>query len=401
MRQRSLRRVLMLQWGLFAGALLLGLCTLAAVALFVLEDSFIDARLLAAERALAGQREPLPQVQLWRLADFPERQQERLAGLKPGALREFHLDQVRYLHLRALNPDAEGARFLVFEAQDELRVSEGLWRAAPALAALLGLILLHAAWLSRRFVGRIEGAATGLLQALEREPSAEALRAAADAQPVAEFQRFGQALADALEARLQALTREEETLRFMAHELRTPLQSARLAVEASAGGLAPTAAARLRRALQRLERASEAVLWLGESTPTVEPPPLLPVLHALAEEFAPLAERRGQRIRIELGAAPQWPLPQAAVEAVLGNLLVNAIQHGAPGPIRVGAEGGGLVMRNALGDADPAPGFGLGLQLARRLLARIGWGLRLQRSEDGMALWIEPQRAPVLDPKQD
>lgn len=387
----------MLQWALFAGALLLGLCTLAAVALFVLEDSFIDARLLAAESALAGGREPLPQVELWRLTEFPERQQERLAGLKPGALREFRLDQSRYLHLRALAPDAEGPRFLVLQAQDELRVTDGLWRAAPVLALLLLLLLLHAAWLSRRFVGRIETAAGGLLLALERDPGADALRAAADAQPVQEFQRFGHALAEALDARLAALKREEDTLRFLAHELRTPLQSARLAVEAVAVGLAPAAEARLRRALQRLERASAAVLWLGESTPAVDTLPLAPILRALAEEFAPLAERRRQRIEIVLAVAPDWPLPLAAIEAVLGNLLLNAIQHGGPGCIRVSSDGGSLVLRNALGESDPSPGFGLGLELARRLLARIGWGLRLQSDGAEVVLRIEPGQAVQYD----
>jgi hypothetical protein len=55
MKPRSLKRVLGVQWALFGGTLLLGLCTLAAVALYVLEDSFIDARLIG-RRARAGWR---------------------------------------------------------------------------------------------------------------------------------------------------------------------------------------------------------------------------------------------------------------------------------------------------------------------------------------------------------
>lgn len=375
MKPRSLKRVLGLQWALFGGALLLGLCTLAAVALYVLEDSFIDARLLAAERALAGEREPLPQVQLWRLDAFPQAKRERLAALKPGALREFRLDQDRYVHLRALAADAEGPRYLVFDAQEEMRVSEALWRAAPVLAVLLVILLLHAAWLARRFVGRIEGAAGGLLQALEREPSALSLRSAADTQPVAEFQRFGHALADALEARLAALKREEETLRFLAHELRTPLQSARLSLEALAGQVEGAAEARLRRALQRLERASAAVLWLGESTPVAEALDVKPFLVALTEEFAPLAARRGQHIVLAGDAGPRWALPPAGIEAVLANLLTNAIQHGAPGPIDISLCAERISFRNATREGDSHSGFGLGLELARRLLAKIEWTL--------------------------
>ncbi len=375
MRPRSLKRVLGVQWALFGGALLLGLCTLAAVALYVLEDSFIDARLLAAERALAGEREPLPQVQLWRLDAFPAAKRERLAALKPGALREFRLDKDRYVHLRALAADAEGPRFLVFNAQEEMRVSEALWRAAPVLAVLLAILLLHAAWLARRFVGRIEGAATGLLQALEREPSASSLRNAADTQPVAEFQRFGHALADALDARLAALKREEETLRFLAHELRTPLQSARLAMAALGEQIEAPAEARLRRALQRLERASAAVLWLGESTPVAESLDVEPMLSTLVDEFAPLASRRGQHFVLASDADVRWALPPAGIEAVLGNLLVNAIQHGAPGAIEIQLDAERIAFRNAVPGGESHSGFGLGLELARRLLAKIEWTL--------------------------
>jgi signal transduction histidine kinase len=397
MKAQSLRRVLGVQWALFGGALLLGLFALSAVALYVLEDSFIDARLLAAERALAGEREPLVEVRVQRLADFPPPMREGLAALTPGAMREFRLDAERYVHLRALAPDAQGPRFLVFDAQDELRVSAALWQAAPMLALLLGLLLLLAAWLAHRFVGRIEGATTGLLDALGNEPTAAALRAAAEAQPVGEFQRFGHALADSLDARLQALTREEETLRFLAHELRTPLQSARLAVESLAGHIDPIAEARLRRALQRLARSSEAVLWLGESTPVAEPQPIAPILRTLAEEFAPLAAQRGQTICIEADADPSWALPTAAIEAVLVNLLVNAIQHGAPGAIEIKTTPERIAIRNATDGDATQPGFGLGLELARRLLARMDWTLEASfdraRAELVLRRGPEPTRA--------
>jgi signal transduction histidine kinase len=401
MKPRSLKRVLGVQWALFGGALLLGLCTVAALALYVLEDSFIDARLLAAERALAGEREPLPQVQLWRLDAFPTAKRERLAALKPGALREFRLDQDRYVHLRALSADAQGPRFLVFNAQEEMRVSEALWRAAPVLAVLLVLLLLHAAWLARRFVGRIEGAASGLLDALEREPSAASLRKAADTQPVAEFQRFGHALADALDARLAVLKREEETLRFLAHELRTPLQSARLAVETLAGRIDGVAEARLRRALQRLERASASVLWLGESTPVAEALEVAPILLTLVDEFGPLAAGRGQCIELGGDADVRWALPPAGIEAVLGNLLLNAIQHGAPGAIDIRVGDARIAFRNATREGESHSGFGLGLELARRLLAKIEWTLEARFDDQSAELILRPLPTPAseaLDP---
>ncbi|SDD55900.1 sensor histidine kinase [Aquimonas voraii] len=397
MKPRSLRRVLGLQWALFAGALLVGLFMLALVALYVLEDSFIDARLREAERAFHGERPRLPQVELKRLDEIPasvRAQIEHLAArdYDPFAfhVRELRIDSDRYIHVRALPPDERGPRFLVFEAQDELRVTSAAVRAAPVLGLLLVLILLQAAWLARRFVRRIEGAAGSLLDAIEREPSVESLRAAADAQPVEEFQRFGQALAQSLEARLAALQREEETLRFIAHELRTPLQSARLAMEAMGEQIESAAEARLRRALQRLERASAAVLWLGESTPVAEALDVEPFLSMLVEEFAALAERRGQHIVIGGDADLRWALPPAAIEAVLGNLLINAIQHGAPGAIEISVDAERIEFRNAMHAEESHSGFGLGLELARRLLAKIGWTLEARFDRDGARLILAP-----------
>jgi len=291
-------------------------------------------------------------------------------------VRELRIDRDRYIHVRALEPDRLGPRFLVFEAQDELRVTSAVLRAAPMLGLSLLLILLYAAWLARRFVGRIEGAAGSLLDALEREPSAESLRCAADAQPVEEFQRFGHALAQSLETRLAALQREEDTLRFLAHELRTPLQSARLAF----AGLPQTesaAGARLQRALQRLERANAAVLWLGEPSPGAEPAEVEICLRTLCEELAPLAAQRGQRFALQQDSRLRWSLPVAAAEAVLGNVLLNSIQHGAPGTISLRLHPAGLDLRNACAPQGESAGFGLGLELSRRLLARAGWELQL------------------------
>jgi signal transduction histidine kinase len=387
-RPRSLKRVLGVQWALFASALLFGMFTLSAVALYVLEDSFIDARLREAERAFRGERAPLPQIEVRRMHELPQSVRGQLEELSAQdydpikfRVRELRVDRDHYLHVRALPADAEGPRFLVFEAQDELRVTSALLRAGPSLGLLLLLILLHAAWLARRFVGRVEHGAASLLEALEREPSALSLRSAAERQPVEEFQRFGRALADALEARLAALQREEDTLRFLAHELRTPLQAARLAAAAlpiAAGG--ERAQARLQRALQRLERASAAVLWLGESSPAAEPVEVGACLRALCEELAPLAAQRDQRFTLQLDAALHWPLPIAAVEAVLGNLLLNAIQHGALGLIELRAHAHGLDIGNACPQQSDSAGFGLGLELSRRLLARIGWSLQLSRT---------------------
>jgi signal transduction histidine kinase len=380
MSRQPLRRVLALQWALYTAVLLVGMGGIAAVALYGIEDLFINARFVEAERALAGERAPLPQIELWRIGDFPEQQRARLAALEPGRITEFRLDAARYVHVRALSADAAGPRLLVYDVQDEMRVNPVLIQGAPLLAGLAGLLIAVAAWLARRNAVRIERAAGSLLGALARGTDPHALRHAADSQPVSEFQHLGHALADALDARLAALRREEDTLRFIAHELRTPLQSAKFAVAALPGDT--PAHQRLVRALQRLERASQAVLWLGEPSSTTESADVVVVARTLADEFAPLAAQRRQVITCAVQEPLHWPLPAAAAEALLSNLLLNAIQHGSAGPIAVSIAADAVVVDNACTADSARPGHGLGLELARRIATRIGWSVSAE-ARDG------------------
>lgn len=377
MKRVSLRRVLVVQWALFTAVLLLGAGGVAVIALFVLEDSFIDERLLAAERALPGEPAPATAV-LRRLDALPAERHAMLAALAPGSMREFRIDADRYVHLRVLAPDAQGPRFLVYEAHDALRVGAGLRRGAPTLLALLVLLVLLAGWMGHRFAGRVERAARALLPPPGRHHDGQTLRAASAAQPIEEFRQIGLSLADALQQRLDALQREEDLQRFLAHELRTPLQSARLALAALPSDAAgQRQRERLQRALQRLQRAAAAVLWLGENTPAAEPSPVAPIARELLDELAPLAAQRGQQIELEERGALHWPLPAAAIAAILGNLLLNAIQHGGQGTLSLRLDGDALQLCNPCEPQIAAGGFGLGMELVRRLLAPIGWQLRL------------------------
>ena len=86
----------------------------------------------------------------------------------------------------------------------------------------------------------------------------------------------------------------------------------------------------------------------------------------------------------------RWALPPAAIEAVLGNLLINAIQHGAPGAIEIGVDAERIEFRNAMHAEESHTGFGLGLELARRLLAKIGWTLEARFDRDGATLILAP-----------
>ena len=162
---------------------------------------------------------------------------------------------------------------------------------------------------------------------------------------------------------------------FLAHELRTPLQSARASIALLRDEMLESSALdRLDRAIARLARASHATLFIGAET-EVSGQTELSVFHIwndLQTEVAPLARKRGLHIERAAGIEPRVVAPRDAVEAVLANLLGNAISHGAPGSVQLIGNADSLAICNRVAEV-PTPGFGLGLTIVQRLIAKLGW----------------------------
>lgn len=389
--KRSLRQVLARQWIAFALVLLTGFAAMALLLMFMLEDSFIDDRL----RDVAGDVVQLDTARvperfaLHALELAPAELREHMQGRRLGGIREFRLDDGRYVHaLVGRTPNSEDY-LLVYDVSNQLRVNQAMARAWPWLLAMAAVLCLVTWLLARAFVARISrqaralvesigGAGSGL-KSLPQGLGAESLprlRALAESEPIAEFSELARLAADAWESRLHLLERERETLAFLGHELRTPLQSARTSLALLQDDRGNTAAwQRLQRAQDRLVRASHSVLWLASETA----PPLDtdcevgPLLQALVEEFAPLAATRQQTLVLTGRAGLRWPLPVEVAETVVANGLLNAIQHGGPGEIRMEASEDWLRIDNPRPEQTLPSGFGLGLVLAGRLLARFGW----------------------------
>lgn len=138
----------------------------------------------------------------------------------------------------------------------------------------------------------------------------------------------------------------------------------------------PGAWERLDRAVTRLGRASTAILWMSSEREPVleESAEAVPTTRALIDEFAPFAEARQQQIRLEIREAAHWNIPQDIPDAIFGNVLMNAIQHGVPGIITVRIEDDRIAVVNPAGVL-PSSGFGYGLQIVQRLADRVGWQL--------------------------
>lgn len=388
MRRRTLQSRLARQWVAFVLAVAVVFSAAALLLLFVLEDSFIDRR-LRDTAALAASGKPLPQdFEAWPVATAPMAVRERMRGVAEDGIAEFRLADGRYLHVLRTRGAGGEPRLLAFDATEQLTVNAGLVLLAPWLAVALVALALLAWGMARWFVRGTAARATGLVDEI-RSADVPALHRRAAHEPVRELANLADLFADAWEQRLDALQRERDTLAFLAHELRTPLQSARTcAALLEDEPVRAQTRERLRRAVDRLTRAADSVLWLSaDADPSVHRADVAAIVGALAHELAPLAESRSQRFALELGEAGQWNGPAPAFESIAANLMLNAIQHGGPGTIALHATAAQFEVRNPVRAADDGTtGFGLGLELASRLCTRCGWTLE-RHVQEGEAVY--------------
>jgi signal transduction histidine kinase len=210
---------------------------------------------------------------------------------------------------------------------------------------------------------------------------------------------------------LQAMNRrKDEFLAMLAHELATPLN----ALSAGLGVLVrasddPHTVIRTRELMERqVQQITRLVgdlrdlaqIRTGSLGLERERIDLREVARAALEATAPLIESRAHRLDVELPARPVWVHgDRARLVQVLTNLLTNAARYTAsPGSIRVSmkARGDGVeveVRDTGVGIAQedlesifelfhrgearaPQGGLGLGLHLARQLVAMHGGSLR-------------------------
>lgn len=149
------------------------------------------------------------------------------------------------------------------------------------------------------------------------------------------------------EARRRAELAVETQKRFIAavsHDLRQPLQAARLFHAVLEHGLT---AQEHRRSVDRLGTSLDAAadmlanlldqsrLEAGIVDPEARPLPLAPILDELVEENRPVAARKGIELRAVHSSAVVWSDP-ILLRRVLANLLSNAVRHTRRGRVLIG-----------------------------------------------------------------
>ncbi|HUB07685.1 MAG TPA: chemotaxis protein CheB [Myxococcales bacterium] len=218
---------------------------------------------------------------------------------------------------------------------------------------------------------------------------------------------------------MEAIRLRNEFFSIASHELRTPMSALLLQVQmlqrsahpVDGQGLAVQAQhlALIERQVKRLDELVNALLDVsriasGGLALRPEPCDLAALAREAVARFEPAAARAGCRLSIAAseGATGRWD--RLRLEQVLGNLLANAIKYGTGKPIEVTVEAEPSVARVTVADhgigiaaenlqriflpferAVPASdygGLGMGLYIARQIVAEHGGSLRVA-SEPG------------------
>jgi signal transduction histidine kinase len=234
-----------------------------------------------------------------------------------------------------------------------------------------------------------------------------------------EIRRLGETLNEML-ARLQAaFTRERAFVADASHELRTPLAILKAELELASRG--PRTNEELGEAVRsavdevdRLSRLAEDLLVLaraddGRLPVRAEPQPLEPLVQAVACAFETRARATGREIKVDSPAGLEATVDALRIRQALGNLVENALRHGA-GDVHVSA-----VHTNGdieLHVADHGPGFpaeflphaferftrgdhararggaGLGLAIVDAIARGHGGSVHARNTDDGSDVWL-------------
>ena len=255
----------------------------------------------------------------------------------------------------------------------------------------------------------------------------------------ASIMRHNRAIKDELVARQRELLAADlamrDFFRFVTHEVKSPVSTARSAIEAAlelhGGDLPAGARDLLERAQGRLDQATEMVKDLADLTRTGvlrhDPPApvdLAAVAARVLDEQREAATATGQRLelRAPAGGTVTVSTSEAAVGKILGNLVSNAVRYNRPGgpvtvtvtPLADGArlevadEGIGIAQeeqgrvfdefyRTAAAQQRTSLGTGLGLPIVHRLVHELG-GAVVLRSAPGRGTTVTvdlPAAAPA------
>ena len=330
--------------------------------------------------------------------DLPQKIREAFANTPPTKnfslqkkVKDSHLfgppDDV-YLQVKVLNK-AQQIRYIAKyinkadmprKADVHFVIPHIVWTAIFAVF-LIGFVLLVVAFIIRKVTKPVESL-KNWAKSLDKDKLA---------QPIPDFQYSElNTLAEIINASLssvqKSLAREMQFLSYASHELRTPITVVRANTELliklyeKEGGTKKQSAVleRIDRAGKSMINLTETLLWLSRddsNLPDSEKIDLAPLIKQLVIELNYLLKNKAVNLQV---TTEPYIVNAAEIPCriVLVNLIRNAFQHTLEGNVSISQVKGTVSIINSSKDkvVDSSDlGFGLGLQLTKKLADRYGW----------------------------
>lgn len=399
-RRMSLRRRVIVTYALLTAVVCGLFATLMFFTLNTLEGRLVDDRLATQGEWL------IKRLRSGEVLDTPTGLQllygdlipAEMRGLAPG-YREWVRDG-KSLHM--LVRDEARQRFIIVDEQSGLVAIENI----VLLTLVCGVIaaLLMAVILGHLTVNPVVAPLTDLAQAVQQQVAPHALPSLDENDEIGVLARAFAQRAGALE---QFLERERRFTADVSHELRTPITVIVGATEVLAMHALRDSA--LRGISERIARAADdaseritALLILARAPQALDVPrtALAPLIRREVERCAPLLTDKPVTLQTDIDDAAHAFVRPELVSMVICNLVRNACQYTECGTIDVSLSvdticvedtGPGLpalikvrpFARFARGPAERSSGAGLGLSIAERCVAHLGWALVIEDRVDG------------------
>ena len=230
-------------------------------------------------------------------------------------------------------------------------------------------------------------------------------------------------LAEALDAYqlkiIAMLKREQEFTANVSHELRTPLTMICTSCDllVTEPGLSEKGCERIgyiRQAVEHMRGQVEGLLFMArEQDPTdIEQVSLSECVHDMVSPLRSEIERKGLALHIDIAPTAILNASRNALHLVLVNLIRNAVRYTEHGYIRVAFDGERVIVSDSgIGIApervsrifdrnyrvaDTQEGFGIGLDIVRRICEQLGWLIEVSSQPavgSSFALRIKPPAA--------